>query len=89
MTVYAASAADALVFVTIFNMLTSCSMSQIWGMINSLQITSHLPIISIVLPTYTNPIIKEVLEIASFELLPLGEFVYETLELVKIPKNDG
>ena len=75
--------------ITIFNMLTSCSMSQIWGMINSLQITSHLPIISIVLPTYTNPIIKEVLEIASFELLPLGEFVYETLELVKIPQNDG
>ena len=58
-------------------------------MINSLQITSHLPIISIALPTYTTPIIEEVLEIASFDLLPLDELVYDKLELIKIPKNDG
>ena len=62
--------------VILFNVVTSGSMAKIWGMINSMQVTSHLPIIKVELPSYSAPIIGEILEIASFEVLPIGDFMF-------------
>lgn len=50
--------------IILFNILTSGAMSKIWGMINNMQLTSHLPIIQISMPTYTNATVVELLEIS-------------------------
>ena len=89
----AASAGDSLVAAIAFNMLTSGAMAKIWGMINSMQVMSHLPLIAIILPNYSSPIINEILEIASFEVIPLGEIFFDPeadlyVDLFELPEND-
>ena len=93
-TTLAASAGDSLVAVILFNVVTSGSMAKIWGMINSMQVTSHLPIIQVELPSYSAPTIGEILEIASFEVMPIGDLMFGeefygiSLEIVEIPHDD-
>mgnify|MGYP000147253215 CR=1 FL=1 len=70
-------------------MLTSGAMSKIWGMINSMQISSHIPVLQFFLPVNSSEIVLKVFEIASFEVIELGKYVFEDLELLKIPENDG
>jgi hypothetical protein len=68
------------------NILTSGAMAQIWGMINGMQIYSHLPLFKVLFPAFSGAAIAEILEIASFELIPLGDL---TPLLLGEPEGDG
>ena len=69
-------------------------MSQIWGMINGMQIYSHLPVINIandiyterevIWPTTSETSLESIQEIADFSVIPLDEL----LEIV-LPSPDG
>lgn len=72
--------------VMLTNILTSGAMAQIWGMINGMQIYSHLPLFSVLFPAYSSAAITEILEIAGFELIPLGEL---TTMVLSEPEDDG
>ena len=61
-------------------------MAQIWGMINGMQIYSHLPLFKVLFPAFSGAAIAEILEIASFELIPLGDL---TPLLLGEPEGDG
>ena len=63
-------------------------MAKIWGMINSMQLSSHLPILRIALPSYSQPIIYEILKISSFETIPIGDFIWTHFKLIETPKGD-
>ena len=67
-------------------MLTSGSMSQIWGMINSMQIYSNLPVFQIEVPSYSTSALTSLLEISSFEIIPTS-WVME--RLLVAPDEDG
>ena len=87
-TEYASNAGESLVAVMVTNLLTSGSMAKIWGMINSMQLSSYLPILKIALPSYSQPIINEILEISSFETIPIGTFFWTHSELIEVPEGD-
>ena len=61
-------------------------MSQIWGMINSMQVFSHLPALTVDLPNYSNSAIASILEISSFEVIPVSDFLDMILTA---PDGDG
>ena len=73
--------------VIVFNILTSGAMSQIWGMINSMQLFGNLPIFEQVeFPTFSKATSDGIIEISSFEVIPLGDLLSEALD---IPDDDG
>ena len=80
------SGSTSIVSVIVFNMLTSGAMSQIWGMINSMQVYSHLPVFPIELATYSKSAVENILEISSFEIIPTS-WVME--QVVVAPDGDG
>ena len=56
-------------------------------MINSMQIFGNLPVFEqINFPTYSKAVSESIIEISSFEVIPLGLIIDETFE---VPENDG
>jgi len=82
----ASSAKQGTVVVMATNILTSGAMAQIWGMINGMQIYCNLPLFKVLFPSYTSSAIGEVVEISSFEVIPLGDLL--TLVFGE-PEGDG
>ena len=80
------NASNSVVSVIVFNVLTSGAMSQIWGMINSMQVFSHLPVLKVDLPNYSGSTIDSILEISSFEVIPISWVLDEFLTA---PDGDG
>ena len=55
-------------------------------MINSMQIFAHLPVFQISFPTYSKSSIDSILEISSFEIIPISWM----LEMILVaPESDG
>ena len=78
---------NSVVGVIIFNILTSGAMSQIWGMINSMQLFGNLPIFEQVeFPTISKATTEGIIEISSFEVIPVGDLLAEVLD---VPEEDG
>ena len=69
------------------NIATSGAMSQIWGAINGMQIYSHLPLFNVLFPAFSIATIEQILEIASFEIIPLGDLLAEYA--LTPPDDDG
>ena len=61
-------------------------MSQIWGMINNMQIYCHLPVFDIEIPTYSKSAVDNILEISSFEIIPISWMLEQ---LLVSPDGDG
>lgn len=51
-----------------------------------MQIYSHLPMFQVLFPAYAGAAITEILDISSFELIPLGEL---TTIILTEPEDDG
>ena len=62
------------------NILTSGAMSQIWGMINGMQIYSHMPLMNVEYPMHSKTTVNSILEIASFSVIPTEDGVNAVLE---------
>lgn len=83
----AQSGSTSIVSVIVFNILTSGAMAQIWGMINSMQIYAHFNLLDLTaIPNYSNSQINSILEISSFEIIPVGDILNLTLP---VPDDDG
>ena len=55
-------------------------------MLNSMQIYSHLPVFPVEIPTFSQSSINSILEISSFEVIPVGFILEKVLEA---PEGDG
>lgn len=76
----AESAKQAAVAAIALNVLVSGAMAQVWGMINGMQIYSNLPMFKVLFPKYSLAAMNEVLEIAEFEVIPVGELLWVVLD---------
>ena len=75
------------------NIVLSGAMSQVWGMINGLQLFTNLPLFDITFPSLALNSLNGLIEIANFDILPspdifsfsldfsLGEFENENEQL--------
>ena len=61
------------------NILTSGAMSQIWGMINGMQIYSHMPLMNVEYPMHSKTTVNSILELASFSVIPTEDGVNAVL----------
>lgn len=61
----------------IANLVSTGALSQIWSMINGMQIFVHLPLFQVGFDNYfySNEVLKKIIEIANFEVLPVGDLI--------------
>lgn len=57
----------------------SGAMSQVWGMINGLQIMVNLPLFKIEFPDFSGLMIKSLITIATFDVMPTDEIFEFTI----------
>ena len=57
------------------NLLLSGTMTFIWGLLNSLQVVSHFPLINIMMPANAQYTFQTIVLIATFELIPTGDLI--------------
>ena len=53
-------------------MIVSASLAQLWGMINGLQIVTHLPFFNVKLPGNANLFNNNLMTIANFDIIDIG-----------------
>ena len=64
-------------------------MTQVWGMINGMQIYLDLPLFKVQFPELSFGIVEALLEIAGFEVLPMGDWMSEyALESPELELDD-
>ena len=73
----------------VFNTLLGASMGAVFGMINSLQIIIILPLFDASMPANTGMVFQYLTKIAAFDLLEIGDFVDEFLELEQTDPVDN
>ena len=54
----------------IVNLILSSSLSLLWGMVNTLQLIVHMPLINIGIPGNASYFLQILITIANFEILP-------------------
>ena len=59
------------------NILMSGAMSQVWGMINGLQLFVHFPMFDIEFPMFAQVVVSKLITIASFDVLPTDDLFLE------------
>ena len=57
----------------------SGAMSQVWGMINGLQIIVNFPLFRATFPDLSGMMVESLITIATFDVLPSGDVIDETL----------
>ena len=55
-------------------------MSQVWGMINGLQLFINLPLFDITFPSLSTKSLSGLIEIANFDILPSNDIFSFTLD---------
>ena len=55
---------------TIINLLQGIALSQVWSLVNGLQIIVHLPLFNSKFPANSELFLSELIDIATFEMLP-------------------
>ena len=53
-------------------------MSQIWGMINGLQLFVHVPMFKVEFPEMANALVKKTITVATFDVLPTDDIYAAT-----------
>ena len=69
------------------NILIAGSLSQVWGMINNLQMIMHAPLINVQFPGNAFMIYEVMIPIATFEIIPTDK-IYPLL-LPGLPETDA
>ena len=54
----------------VVNIALGASLSQLWSMINGLQLCTHLPLFNMKCPSNTTFLLRFLIDIANFDLLP-------------------
>ena len=78
----------ALVGNFISNLLLSGTMSLIWGLLHSMQIIAHFPLLNIMMPTNAHMLFKILIKIATLDLLPTEEFLEDVQEFAGLINDD-
>jgi hypothetical protein len=67
-------ASNAVLATTLFvNLLMRASFSQIWGMINSVQIIAYMTLLSLMFPQNSLDFFEFVLNLSEFDILPIDD----------------
>ena len=61
--------------------MISGAMSQIWGMVNGLQLFVHIPLFNIIFPETAGVVVEKLTMVATFELLPTDDIYEESFDL--------
>ena len=67
---------------------TKTALSQVWGLINGIQIITHMPLFAIQLPTFVYEILKQIIQIAIFDI-PYLDFDTIFGSFVELPEEDS
>ena len=59
----------ALISNFLINLLVSGSLNLLWGMINSLQILTHFPLINVLMPANSQMLFSVIVKIATFDVI--------------------
>ena len=70
------------------NLMTSGSLSTIWGLINCLQIVAHFPLINIVQPANSQYLFQIMQELSAFEMLPIEDKIDQIQSDMSIFKDN-
>ena len=70
----------ALVGNFVVNLLLSGTMSLIWGLLHSMQIIAHFPLINVMMPTNAHILFKILIKIATLDLIPTELFLDDLQE---------
>ena len=54
----------------IINLVMAASLSQLWSMLNGLQLAVHLPLFNLNFPANANLFIEFIIQVATFDLVP-------------------
>jgi len=55
--------------------MLSGAMSQVWGMINGLQILVYLPLFNVIFPELSIMMVENLITIATFDVIPAPEIL--------------
>ena len=61
------------------NLLLSSTMTFLWGLLNSLQVVSHFPLINILMPANAHYTFETFMLLATFQTIPTGD-ILESIE---------
>ena len=61
------------------NLLLSGAMNMLWGLLHSMQIVAHFPLINVMMPGNAQVLFQVIVKIATFDILPI-EPVIESAE---------
>ena len=63
-------------------------MSQVWGMINGLQIIINLPLFNVAFPELSQSMVENMIAIATFDVMPSDEVFLATLDAPESEQED-
>ena len=66
----------------IANLVISGTLNYLWGMINSLQIVAHFPMINVLMPANCQVVFMIIVKIATFDIIPVDPIMEEIHEVV-------
>ena len=61
------------------NVALSGAMSQVWGMINGMQLMVNLPLFDITFPSLSKMMVEDLITIATFDVMPTDQIFEATL----------
>lgn len=62
------------------NIALSGAMSQVWGMINGMQLMVNLPLFDITFPSLSQQMVEDLITIATFDVMPSDDVFQATLD---------
>ena len=57
------------------NLMLQSSMSLLWGLLHSMQIVAHFPLINIAMPANADAMFQVLIEITTFGIIPTEDFL--------------
>ena len=70
------------------NLLLSGTMTYLWGLLNSLQIVAHFPLINLMMPANAQMVFRMLVQIATFEFIPIGPLIEESETRIGIDNTE-
>ena len=70
------------------NLLLSSAMTYLWGLLHSVQIVAHFPLINLMMPANAQMIFKILVSIATFEFIPTGDIIEDVEVEIGLEKQE-
>ena len=71
----------------VLNLVLSGPLQLLWALINSLQIVTHFPLISVMMPSNAYTMLLTIVKISDFDYLPVEDLIEEMEDSVGIEKD--